>query len=37
MISRPEDLARAVSGLAEALEVLVEAGALDRGDLPADN
>ncbi|RBY77020.1 peptidase M1 [Blastococcus sp. TF02-09] len=32
-LSRPEDLARALADLPEALEVLVEAGALDRADL----
>ena len=36
-ISRPEDLARALSDLPAAVEVLVEAGALDGEDLPADN
>ncbi|TFV63016.1 peptidase M1 [Geodermatophilus sp. DF01-2] len=34
-IARPEDLARALSGLEPALDVLVEAGALDRRDVEA--
>ena len=34
-IARPEDLARALEGLQPALDVLVEAGALDRQDLEA--
>ena len=34
-IARPEDLARALAGLEPALDVLVEAGALDRQDVEA--
>jgi aminopeptidase N len=34
-IARPEDLARALGGLEPALDVLVEAGALDRKDVDA--
>ena len=34
-IARPEDLARALSDLEPALDVLVEAGALDRRDVEA--
>jgi aminopeptidase N len=36
-IARPEDLARALKGLQPALDVLVDAGALDRQHLEADN
>jgi hypothetical protein len=34
-IARPEDLARALAGLEPALDVLVEAGALDPRDVEA--
>jgi hypothetical protein len=34
-IARPEDLARALAGLQPALDVLIEAGALDRQDVEA--
>jgi aminopeptidase N len=34
-IARPEDLAEALAGLQPAIDVLVEAGALDEQDLPA--
>jgi hypothetical protein len=34
-IARPEDLARALAGLEPALDVLVDAGALDRADVAA--